>query len=223
MINQLDKRFSGFSKEYSSQKSSRKSSVSFKVADTVSASLDHQLNEIGFSTLQREYVERTSLLYPSEKNSFEEDKADIINNTQSGLLVIRNEVYNDLRLSLEQKDQLYNCIDMQYATLESVFGYVEREVAFNSINKRWKISFKKIVNIVVSVVLTTVISAAVAAIKVPSDTALIIGGSAGFVSGVISATKNSCIKICGTGYCDTSYNDCYSSSYLTFFTLKYGN
>lgn len=71
------------------------------------------------------------------------------------------------------------------------------------------------INIVVSVVITTASGALLGGIREFNTIAVIIGAAGGFILGTVSAFNNRCIKICGTGYCNTSHDDCYTSKYLT--------
>lgn len=186
--------------------------------------LDKELSEVGFTDVQKEFISKITALYPLENSDNEKVVDDdlIVRNIKEGLLGLRNEVFSDARLNTIQKEQIYVYIDLQYTTLDSIVNYAERVVSTTQTGK-WKISFKKIVNIVVSVVVTVAVTAVITVAKAPTNIALIVGGCAGFVSGVLSASNNNCIKICGTGYCDTSFNDCYSRNYLTAFSPSYEN
>lgn len=185
--------------------------------------LDQQLNEVGFAYLQRQYVTEITSLYPlDDASTIEITDNQVVDNIKTGLINTRNRVAQDLRLTNSEQYQLFDYIDVQYATLYSVVDYVKTNMGSSQIpTARFSISFKKILNIVVSIIVTTAICLVTAAIgSLGNPDAAVIGGIFGFASGVTSAVKNSCIKFCGTGYCNTAWNDCYTSQFKTFFTLK---
>lgn len=220
LVNYFDKEFSGdFKQKFQRMKKSGQTSLTAKGNDEV-VDLDQQLDTAGFTPVQKEYVSKITGLYPlTESNSTVSDD-ETVKKIKLGLLDIRNEVVLESRLDDAQKQQMFTYIDMQYVTLDSVINYVEKTVA--SSTGKWKISLKKIINIVVSVIVTTVVMAViglVAAVGAPE--AALLGAIAGFGSSLVSATKNSCIKLCGTGYCDSAWNDCYTGRYETAFTIKY--
>jgi hypothetical protein len=222
LVNYLDKNISGdFKLKFQKMKRSTSVSLTSKEVGGV-VDLDQQLNEVGFTDVQKGYVYKITALYPLTDNNGNSNVNDdtAVKNIKSGLLIVRNEVMSDVRLNESQKQQMYTYIDMQYITLDSVINYVEKIVS--SPTSKWKISLKKIINIVVSVIVTTVISAVigiVAAVGAPEGAFL--GAIAGFGSSLISAAQNRCIKFCGTGYCNTAWDDCYTGRLETAFTIKY--
>jgi hypothetical protein len=229
ITNYLDKKLSkNFSAELSDYKAklrvtSSTNSTARLESPTEILDLDQQLNDVGFSYLQKQYISKITSLYPLEDASAVEVSDDVVvSEIKNGLINIRNIIADDGGLSKVERYQLFDYIDVQYATLNSVVDYVKTNMDSSlTPTAKFKISFKKIVNVVVSIVITTaicLISAAIVSLGNPE--AAVIGGIAGFVSGVISSTKNSCIKFCGTGYCNTDWDDCYTSQYKTFFVLK---
>lgn len=215
----------GLKKALENAKAATANTVTAKAQEGYQAvDLDKELLEAGLTDVQKEFISKITTLYPLEDSISEKvvDDDVIVGNVKEGLLKVRNEVFADERLSTAQKEQLYVYVDLQYSTLESIVNYAEKLVSATQTGK-WKISFKKIVNIVVSVVVTVAVTAVITVIKAPTNIALIVGGCAGFVSGVLSASNNNCIKICGTGCCNTSFNDCYSKNYLTAFSPSYEN
>lgn len=220
LVNYFDKEFSGdFKQEFQSMKRSNQMSLTAKGDDEV-VDLDKQLDEAGFTDVQKEYVSKITELYPlTESNSTVSDD-ETVKKIKLGLLGIRNEVVLESRLDDAQKQQMFTYIDMQYVTLDSVINYVEKTVALST--GKWKISLKKIINIVVSVIITTVITTVIAVIATQgSPEGGFVGAIAGFASSIISAAQNKCIKFCGTGYCNTAWDDCYTGRLETAFTIKH--
>lgn len=218
LVNYLDKEFSGdFKQEFQRMKRNGQTSLTAKGNDEV-VDLDQQLDTAGFTPVQKEYVSKITGLYPlTESNSTVSDD-ETVKKIKLGLLGIRNEIVLESRLDDTQKQQMFTYIDMQYVTLDSVINYVEKTVA--SSTGKWKISLKKIINIVVSIVITTVVVAVLVAVRAGTDAGALLGGAIGFLSGTIAAVKNRCIKVCGTGYCDTAWNDCDTSRLETEFVPK---
>lgn len=218
LVNYLDKEFSGdFKQEFQRMKRNGQTSLTAKGNDEV-VDLDQQLDTAGFTPVQKEYVSKITGLYPlTESNSTVSDD-ETVKKIKLGLLGIRNEIVLESRLDDTQKQQMFTYIDMQYVTLDSVISYVEKTVA--SSTGKWKISLKKIINIVVSVIVTTVVMAVIGIVAGSAEGAF-LGAIAGFGSSLVSATQNKCIKLCGTGYCDTAWDDCYTGRFETAFTIKY--
>lgn len=227
MIFYLDKKYhENYRKGFEKRKTEMKNDLSAKsVSENNLVNLDDELNGAGFTYIQKAFIKKTTNLYPLDvegNNNFSDDKYIIVENIKKGLLNIRNEVLEDTRLNSIEKDQLYNYIDVQYITLGSIFNYVERTVDNQKqLNGKWKISFKKIINIVISVIITTAVALIVAAvITLGNPEGTVLGGIIGFGSSLVSAANNRCIKFCGTGYCDTSFDDCYTGRLETAFVIK---
>jgi len=224
MSSYLDKHYDeNFHAEFSKiKKNSLKKSTNKGTSTDDAVDLDKELKDAGFTEIQMEFITKTTALYPLDESE-DVTKNDFVDveSIKTGLLNIRNEVYENTILDITQKEQLYTYIDLQYATLESIVNYAEKVTATTTLTGKLNFSFKQFVNIVVSIVVTTAVGAAIAAMRTLNPYGIMIGAGAGFVSGTISAANNSCIKICGTGYCNTSYKDCYSKNYTTSFFFKY--
>jgi hypothetical protein len=219
MVAYLDENYDeNYRAEFAKAKSNQKTSLTKKGGATDEAvDLDKELNDAGFTEVQKEFITRTTALYPLDESEDVTKETSIdVESIKTGLLNIRNEVYGDTRLDITQKEQLYTYIDLQYATLGSIVNYAEKVAATAPLTGKLKFSFKKFVNIVVSVIITTAVGAVLAAVvSFGNPVGVLVGAGGGFVSGTVSAFNNSCIKICGTGYCHTDYDDCYTNKYLT--------
>ena len=219
MVSYLDENYDGnYRAEFAKARSSQKTSLSKKEGATDEAvDLDKELNDAGFTEVQKEFTTKITALYPlDESEDLTKETSIDVESIKTGLLNIRNEVYGDTRLNITQKEQLFTYIDLQYATLGSIVNYAEKVTATASLTGKLKFSFKKFVNIVVSVIITTAVGAVLAAVaSAGNPIGTLIGAGGGFISGAVSALNNSCIKIYGTGYCHTDYNDCYTNKYLT--------
>lgn len=216
MISFLDENYHGnYRAEFAKAKSNQKSSLTKKGTSTDEViDLDKELNDVGFTEIQKEFITKTTALYPlDESDDSTKDESIDVEGIKIGLLNIRNEVYGDTRLDITQKEQLYTYIDLQYATLGSIVNYAEKVAATAPLTGKLKFSFKKFVNIIVSIVICTVSMAVIAAV-VTLGKGTLVGAGAGFVSGTISAFDNRCVKICGTGYCHSDYDDCDTGKYL---------
>lgn len=186
-------------------KRSRQTSLTAKGNDEV-VDLDKQLEAAGFTLVQKEYVAKITELYPlTESNSTASDD-ETVKKIKLGLLDIENEIALESRLDDTQKHQMFTYIGMQYATLDSIINYVEKAVGTSSTGK-WKISLRKIINIVITVVVWTAVGAV---LGTPMGPVGVIAGAAvlGGVAVNESLKNNTCIKICGIGYCNTSFFSC---------------
>jgi len=206
LVSYLDKEFPGdFKQEFQRMKRSRQTSLTAKGNDEV-VDLDKQLEAAGFTLVQKEYVAKITGLYPlTESNSSASDD-ETVKKIKLGLLDIENEIALESRLDDTQKQQMFNYIGMQYATLDSIINYVEKVVGTSSTGK-WKISLRKIINIVVTVVVWTAVGAV---LGTPLGPVGVIAGAAilGGVATNESLKNNTCLKICGIGYCNTSFFSC---------------
>lgn len=161
MVSYLDKKYDkNFHAEFAKAKNNQKSSLTQKGTSADEAiDLDKELDNAGFTEIQKEFISKTTALYPLEESedTAKENSIDT-ESIKKGLLNIRNEVSNDFRLNVAQKEQLYTYIDLQYATLGSVINYVEK-VGITSDNTTKRFSLRKAINQVFSIVVGVTVGA----------------------------------------------------------------
>lgn len=205
LVNYFDKEFSGdFKQEFQRMKRSGSTSLTAK-GNNEFVTLDQQLDTASFTPVQKEYVSKITGLYPLDEESLSQNDELTVKNIKAGLLNIRNEVSSDSKLETSHKNQLCVYIDMQYATLDSVINYVEKAIGTST--GKWKISLRKIINIVVSVVVSVAMGAVLGSSGGPIGQ--IVGAVvAGGVMADYAIHDNRCIKICGVGWCNTSFFSC---------------
>jgi len=209
MASYLDDKYDkNFHTEFAKAKNKQKSSLFQKGASTdETIDLDKLLDEAAFTEVQKEFVKKSTALYPLD-DSDKVTKTDSLDveKIKLGLLNVRGEVTEDIRLNAFQKEQLYTYIDLQYVTLGSVINYVEK-VGDLSNNTTKKFSFRKMINQVFSIVVGVAVGAVLgSAGGVPGSIAgaVVIGG--GVAYDVFH--NNTCIKICGIGSCNTGFFSC---------------
>jgi hypothetical protein len=209
MVTYLDDKYDNFNTEYVKVKSKQKSTLTHKGTSADNTyDLDAALNSAGITEIQKEFIAKTNALFPLDKSDDQTAKTDSLDveKIKLGLLNVRGEVTDDIRLNSLEKEQLYSYIDAEYITLGSVVNYVENVNALNN-NTTKRFSFRKFVNQVFSIVVGVVVG--------------VVLGSGGGIAGSIAGGvllgglvahdvfhNNTCIKICGIGSCSVGFFTC---------------